>query len=500
MKLPKISGRFFSLQVKISILIFIIMMGFTLTAAHKMSENVKKQIVDITGNYIHSIPFLINSSLYNFMLNGDRQSIKRLMIRLHDDENIVGVHVFNQQWKLTEALPEFIHKYDPKYIKTLVDNRIENGFKENMIDGRKVLSYYTPIRNTKECQLCHLPSEGQILGHINININLTHLTDILEKDSANIKSILIASNIVLFILLALLVNILVVHPVRRIEHAMQEVANSNLDVRLDVQAEDEFGSMSRLFNYMAYSLRKSFKTISSINKSMMHNDRLMTIGTLTAAVSHEIKNPLNSIMLNADILSMKCKEQKEYADRIAADAARIKDIIDNTLNFSRIDDDRHNVDIDLYKFMDDLCHYTDRTLFKWTEIPFKTEIDRNLGFIYANPVHLEQIFLNILRNAADAVENSESPLITLTCSKSGGETLISVSDNGAGIPKHTAEMIFNEFFTTKQNGTGIGLYIVKELTEKYYGTVTFSSESGRGTVFKVTLPTTDKPHSGIDNP
>lgn len=500
MNLPKFSGRFFSLQVKISILIFVIMMGFTLTVAHKMSENVKTQTMDITSNYIHSIPFLINSSLYNFMLNGDRQSIKRLMLRLHDDENIVGVHVFNQQWKLTESLPEFLNKYDQKYINTLVENRIEDGFRENVIGTTKILSYYTPIRNTKECQLCHLPSEGEILGHINININLSHLTEILEKDSANIKTILIASNIVLFILLVLLVNLLVVQPLRRIEHAMQEVANSNLDVRLDVKAEDEFGSMSRLFNYMAYSLRKSFKTISSINKSMMHNDRLMTIGTLTAAVSHEIKNPLNSIMLNSDILSMKCSEHKEYTERIAADASRIKDIIDNTLNFSRIDDDRHNVDIDLYKFMDDLCHYADRTLFKWTEIPFKTDIERSLGYINANPVHLEQIFLNILRNASEAVENSESPLITLSCFRKDGETAVAISDNGAGIPKSTADMIFNEFYTTKQNGTGIGLYIVKELTEKYSGSVTFSSETGRGTVFKVTLPTSDKPHSGIDKP
>lgn len=499
MKLFNPGSRFLSLQVKISILIFVIMMCFSLTAAHRMSENVKTQIADITGNYIQSIPFLIDSAIYNFMLNGDRQSIKRLMIQLQNDKNIVGVHVFNPKWTLTESLPEFIHKYDPKYIDSIVQNRINDGLKENVIDGKKVLSYYTPIKNNPECQLCHLPSEGKILGYLNININLTHMTQILEKDAANIKKIMILFNIVLFILLAVLVNILVVHPVRRIEHAMQEVANSNLDVRLDVKSEDEFGRMSRLFNYMAYSLRNSFKTISSIHKSMMHNDRLMTIGTLTAAVSHEIKNPLNSIMLNADILSLKCGEQKQYAERIASDASRIKDIIDNTLNFSRLDDERHNRDIDVYQFMDDLCHYADRTLFKWTQIPFKTDVERRLGFIYANPVHLEQIFLNILRNASEAVENSESPLVTLSAYRNHDKTVITVSDNGAGIPTHMRDMIFNEFYTTKQNGTGIGLYIVKELTEKYCGTITFESETGRGTVFKVALPTSDKPHSGIDN-
>lgn len=490
-KIPIVSS--FSLQVKISIVIFIIMMTFSLIVAHKMNENINRQIVKITGNYIESIPSLINNAMYNFMLNGDRQSIKRLMIQLQDDKNIVGVHVFDKNWKLTQSLPDFLHKYPKKYLDNILEKRMENGFRQNTIDGKKVLSYYTPIYNATECQLCHLPSEGKILGHLNININMTYLTSILERDAAGVKKLLIISNIVLFILLVILVNILVIHPVRRLEHAMQEVANNNLDVRLDVNTEDEFGRMSRLFNFMVYSLRKSFTTISSIHKSMMHNDRLMTIGTLTAAVSHEIKNPLNSIMLNADIMTMKCPANKETAERIISDATRIKDIIDNTLNFSRLDCDIYNSSVDANKFLHDLCHYADRTLFKWTDIPFRTEIDQNLGYINASPVHLEQIFINILRNAAEAVEKQESPMIKLSAVRLKDSVVISIQDNGPGIPQNMQETIFNEFYTTKQTGTGIGLYIVKELAAKYNGSVSFESETDTGTVFKVTLPATDKP-------
>ncbi|MGE4267068.1 MAG: ATP-binding protein [Deferribacterales bacterium] len=485
--------RFFSLQVKITSIIFLIMMSFSYVVAHKMSENVKQQTFLITKNYIESIPSLIYNAMYNFMLNGDRQSINRLVQHLEKDNNIMGVHIFNNKWKLTESLPELVHKYDKSYIDTIVRNHTDEGFKETVINGTRVMSYYTPIPNAPECHLCHLQEEGEILGHLNININLTYLTEILEHDATNIKAILIISNIVLFVVLAVLINLLVITPVKRIEHAMQEVANNNLEVRLDADSEDEFGRMSRLFNYMVYSLRKSFRTVSSIHTSMLHNDRLMTIGTLAAAVSHEIKNPLNSIMLTSDILSMRCREQQELTNRIASDAERIKDIIDNTLNFSRIDDDRHNTMINMDKFVDDLCHYADRTLFKWTEIPFRTDIEKNLGYIYANPVHLEQIFLNILRNASEAVENNDSPVITLRAYRRSGETFISVKDNGAGIPAGTKDMIFNEFYTTKQNGTGIGLYIVKELTDRYKGKVTFESEQGRGTVFSVVLPTNSKP-------
>lgn len=486
---PKIfTGKFFNLQVKISILIFIIMTAFSLALGHKMNNDVKREAYQITGKYIESIPYLVKSSMYNFMLNGDRQSIKRLVLQLQQDSNIMGVHVFDNQWKLTEALPEFLNLYDEKYINTIVENRVEEGFRENIFDGKKVVSYYASIPNAPECRICHLKSEGEILGYVNINIDLTYLSDILGRDAANVRKILLFSSFGLFVIVVILVNIVISRPIHRLEHAMQEVANNNLEVRLDVHSEDEFGRMSRLFNYMVYSLRKSFRTISGIHKNMMHNDRLMTIGTLTAAVSHEIKNPLNSIMLNADILSMKSKEHKEYAEKILNDAERIKDIIDNTLNFSRFDDEQSIKEININSFLADVRLYADRTILKWTDIPLVMNVHDSLGTIRANPVHLEQIILNLIRNAVDAVDDSESPMLRLNAVRQNKDVVISVTDNGKGIPEHIRQMVFNEFYTTKATGTGIGLYIVKELVNKYSGTIDFQSDPGKGTTFTITLP------------
>jgi len=490
MRRKLLSGRIFNLQVKISILIFIIMMIFSFAIGQKMNSDVKRETYQITGKYIESIPYLVNSAMYNFMLNGDRQSIKRLVLQLQHDTNIVGVHVFDKNWQLSEALPELLNKYDEKYIKTIVENRLEDGFKENNFDGKRVMSYYSSIANAPECRICHLKSEGEILGYININIDLSYLTDILGKDSANVLKIIMFSGVLLFLIVVIVVNVVISKPLHRLEKAMQEVANNNLEVRMDVLTEDEFGRMSRLFNYMVYSLRKSFSTISGIHKNMMHNDRLMTIGTLTAAVSHEIKNPLNSIMLHADILAMKSKEHKDYTDKILADAERIKDIIDNTLNFSRLDDEQNYKEVNLNSFMADVRLYASRTILKWTDIPLMMDVQDGLGTIYANPVHLEQIILNLVRNAVDAVEESESPMLWIRALRSEDKVIISVIDNGKGIPEQTKEMVFNEFYTTKTTGTGIGLYIVKELVNKYNGSIDFTSDSRHGTTFTITLPVT----------
>lgn len=355
-----------------------------------------------------------------------------------------------------------------------------------------MISYYSPPINNAppECRICHLKSEGEVLGYININIDLSYLTDILGKDAANVRKILLVSSVGLFIIVTLLVNFLISRPLHRLEKAMQEVANNNLEVRMEVHSEDEFGRMSRLFNYMVYSLRKSFRTISNIHKNMMHNDRLMTIGTLTAAVSHEIKNPLNSIMLNADILSMKSKEHSEYTEKILADAERIKDIIDNTLNFSRFDDEQSVKEVNLNSFMADVRLYADRTILKWTDIPLIMDVEENLGVIKANPVHLEQIILNLVRNAVEAVEESESPKLWVRAERHGDEVIIKVIDNGKGIPEEVKKMVFNEFYTTKATGTGIGLYIVKELVNKYNGEIDFTSNAGAGTTFTIKLSLT----------
>jgi len=463
------------------------MMAFSFAIGHKMNNDVKRETYQITGKYIESIPYLVNSAMYNFMLNGDRQSIKRLMLQLQNDKNIVGVHVFDQDWQLTQALPEFLFKYDEKYISTIVDNRVGDGFRENHFDDKRVISYYSPIENAPECRICHLKSEGEILGYININIDLTYLTDILGKDAANVRKIIMFYSVVLFFIVVALVNVLVTRPLHRLEKAMQEVANNNLEVRMDVVSEDEFGRMSSLFNYMVYSLRKSFQTISNIHKNMMHNDRLMTIGTLTAAVSHEIKNPLNSIMLNSDILAMKCKEHRDYTDKILSDAERIKDIIDNTLNFSRFDDEQAITDVNLNSFMADVRLYADRTILKWTDIPLVMDVQDDLGSIKANPVHLEQIILNLIRNAVDAVEEIESPMLRVCACREDDHVNISVADNGKGIPEQIKEMVFNEFYTTKATGTGIGLYIVKELVHKYKGEIDLDSNLGHGTTFTIKL-------------
>jgi len=123
---------------------------------------------------------------------------------------------------------------------------------------------------------------------------------------------------------------------------MNEVVHNNLNIKVDIHSKDELESLAKNFNNMVRSLDQANKTIDKMHKSVLHTDRLMTIGKLTASISHEIKNPLNSIIISSDILLEHCKEKKEderlkkFLESIIEDAQRIKEIIHQTLKLFQI--------------------------------------------------------------------------------------------------------------------------------------------------------------------
>ncbi len=138
-------------------------------------------------------------------------------------------------------------------------------------------------------------------------------------------------------------------------------------------------------------------------------------------------------------------------------------------------------------FMRDLFGMVERD-FGPRGIRFKTVFRPEVEYGYIDPRAFQQVMLNILTNAADALEGKESPEITVTMFKSRGRVLVKVKDNGCGITEKCRNNLFKPFTTTKTNGTGLGLVIVKKMMSKMDGTVEVESEEDRGTVVTLNLP------------
>lgn len=227
-------------------------------------------------------------------------------------------------------------------------------------------------------------------------------------------------------------------------------------------------------------------------------DRLAYIGTLASGLAHEINNPLNSISLNSDLLVDEVKKLKpnlqaplmKRVTRIKSETANLQKILGEFLTFAKPRRLETEV-VDINEFIYDIIDFLEPEL-KKQMIHVKFDLDENLYPIMVDPRQLHQVLINLFKNAIEAIveKKPEHPQI-IVCTK-GHETYLElkISDNGEGIPEHFREKIFEVFFTTKENGTGLGLGIVSRILSEHQGTIKLDVDDSKNglTTFVITLP------------
>lgn len=246
--------------------------------------------------------------------------------------------------------------------------------------------------------------------------------------------------------------------------------------------------------YLIDELKNAYENLSNTQEQLRVAEKLASIGQLAAGVAHEINNPLATILLYTSMLK---KELEKYYndDRHKADfeliieeANRCKNIVSNLLNFAR--QGKLNLRaFDIKKAIHDILKpFTVNPAFK--KIDFIFNAGNNDCLIEADEDQLKQVFINIIKNACDAMIESEIKMLTVNLQCNDREVIIEFSDTGCGIPKENQNKVFTPFFTTKSigKGTGLGLAISYGIIKMHKGNISFISEDGKGTTFKVTLP------------
>lgn len=218
-------------------------------------------------------------------------------------------------------------------------------------------------------------------------------------------------------------------------------------------------------------------------------DKLSGLGTLTAGIAHEMNNPLYSIMGYTEaILDETDREKiKTYAQKVLDRSRHMANVILNMSGYARTNDQDVDKDVDINERLDAaldialLATYSD-------DIVLEKDYGE-LTKIKARPEEIQQVFLNIIRNAVQAMEGKGT--LTIRSFQENGDIVVSIRDTGPGIPEEHLGRIFDPFFTTKEqgSGTGLGLNIVHKVVEKYGGSIDVQSEAGKGTTFIITLPT-----------
>ena len=262
----------------------------------------------------------------------------------------------------------------------------------------------------------------------------------------------------------------------------------------EVSVEDDGG-----MQIIEYSAKKNvieglhmtiFRNITEkreMEDQLRKSDTLTVVGELAAGIAHEIRNPMTALKGFIQLLqnSMKDEQYAMYFDVITSELKRIESIITEFLVLAKpqaISYQRKSVTVIMKETLDLLSAQA-----SLDNVQFETSIENGLPEIYCEPNQLKQVFINILKNAIEVMPKGGTVSVLLSKVEEE-QVLISIMDEGSGIPEDKLKKLGEPFYTTKDRGTGLGLMVSYKIVEEHNGTIEVNSELGKGTTFHIKLP------------
>jgi signal transduction histidine kinase len=301
----------------------------------------------------------------------------------------------------------------------------------------------------------------------------------------------IAAGAVLAAILAWLVTHLATVPLRRLTQAATQVGEGDLEVRSGVRSFDEVGDMAARFDEMVERLAADQERLRLAHQMMIRTERLAMVGKVSSGVAHEIGNPLHAARQFVEALQENPEQSERYTALLEEALRRIDKVIDQMLGFSRerrLDPRPTDINAVVTRATDFLSY--DKRI---RDTALEVTLGSDLPHVQVDPDAMGQVVANLLVNALDAVEGGGHIRVSTAAHVNGGprpEVLISVDDDGPGVPQELTEHIFDPFFTTKEagRGTGLGLSVSQELLSVQGGRIEFKNVAGGGASFEVWLP------------
>jgi two-component system NtrC family sensor kinase len=343
------------------------------------------------------------------------------------------------------------------------------------------ITTYTPIFNM----------DKKIIGILYVGLLESKYTDIKWRTIWINMGITILGMILAFIISLRLGNTIITR-IKMLKEASEAIAAGNLDYKLSPDKISGFDMLDEAFNYMTQSLKNRDDRLQVMHQQLTRTEKLTALGGMSAGIAHEINNPLGGILLYSNLVAEDIPADSpahKNIEKIIYQANRCKNIVQNLLDFSRTATGEM-LPLQINLIIDTALNLIKgQSMFHGIEI--KNELAENLPEVIGDKSRLEEVFLNLFINAADAMDEKGKLTIT-TKLNTNNEVIILVSDTGKGIEKEDMPRIFEPFFTTKEpgKGTGLGLSLAYGVINAHKGTINVESKPGKGTTFIISLPTT----------
>ncbi|HBA88827.1 MAG TPA: two-component sensor histidine kinase [Geobacter sp.] len=280
-------------------------------------------------------------------------------------------------------------------------------------------------------------------------------------------------------------------PIEDLSEATRMVGQGRFEIEVKADSSDEIGALAGSFNKMAGELKIRETALKDLYGQLVQSEKMAAFGALGAGIAHEVKNPLAGI-LGITQLSLRGVEDGHPLEKnlhiIEKETKRCKTIIENLLRFAR-QEQVEFCEVDVAQVAADALAIVDHQL-GINSIRVEKELEPGLPTCRGNANQLQQVLMNLMINAQQAMGGAGGTVKLSARSCEGGGVELRVADNGPGIPPGIRGRIFDPFFTTKPagQGTGLGLSVTYGIVKDHGGEIRLESEEGKGTAFIITLP------------
>ena len=343
------------------------------------------------------------------------------------------------------------------------------------------ISAYEPIKDIT----------GKIIGILYVGLLEQKFTDMERRTTLSFLGVTLAG-IVLALAVSYILADNITRPVRRLVAASEEIAGGNLSYRVELDSRDEIGELGRMFDLMAASLKERDERLKAYTeRQLLRSERLASLGRLAAGVAHEINNPLTGVLTFGHLLLRKCDEdgaQREELETIVNETTRCKRIVRGLLDFAR-ETELQKVHADINDVLQESLRLTENQALV-NNVEIIKRFDQRLPEIMVDKGQIQQVFVNILVNAIDAMPDGGTLRVASDMTADGRSVTVTFSDTGCGIKPENISRVFDPFFSTKDasKGTGLGLAVSYGIVTRHNGGIEVESDVGKGSSFTVRLP------------
>ncbi|HET8645552.1 MAG TPA: ATP-binding protein [Vicinamibacteria bacterium] len=494
-------------------------------------RSTEKQFVELVGVEAHRLARVILSATHDRMLVDRQVDVQRTIQQLAEGGGVTRIRLYDAGGRIAQSTvaaeigarvqrqqQPCLRCHSPR-LRPAARDRQADFVTE--VSGRPALRHLSVIPNQASCASasCHASASAQpVLGVLDVELSMGPLAEAL--DSARRRTL---GSLAVLLLLAgsvstVLIRRLVQRPIDELQRGTRRIARGEMDGRIEVRGRHELAELAEEFNWMAAEVKAAREEVTGwsrrleekvvekgdelrrAQRQVLHMERMASLGKLAATVAHEINNPLSGILGTARLVERELEDQPLPPDLarevtghlrlIAQECARCGTIVRNLLLFAR-----HSggamAPVDVNEVAERSLMLMRHHL-EMHNVELQRELLAGDAQVVADGAQLQQALLALLVNAVEAMGSGSDKGGTLGLRIEGDAQAVTfhVSDTGVGIHPEVLPHIFEPFFSTKhqESGVGLGLAVVYGIVQRHGGTIAVDSERGRGTTFHVRVP------------